>query len=328
MIDFSKILSRGASMPWREGLVVLGGSFVAATMVSTFLGQVYLGKKDTKVVKPSTVKVRPFEVSPPTPSLTQPAIDKIVARNLFGTETVAESTTKADDQTPKEPNQPVKSDLQIKLVGTIYGGDPYSGIALVENSTKRTINSFMVGEMLLKDVTIAEIHKEKIIIERNGRLEYVEVERVPLARSRRKKNTGPQKSQTSADTIAPIATEPPPPSFKEEGFERKEKDIVMTQAYRSKLLTTDFTKVLQDAKATPNMRDGELKGFVLTRIRKDSIYEKAGLQNDDIVEEINGVPLTDTAQAIRLLQSLRNESDIEVRVNRGGSPMKFSLNIR
>jgi general secretion pathway protein C len=328
MIDISKILGRWASMPWREGLVVLGGSFVAATMVSTFLGQLYLGKKDPKLVKPSMVKVKSFEVSPPTPSLSQPAIDKIVARNLFGADTAAESSSKTDDQTPKEPNQPVKSDLQIKLMGTIYGGDPFSGIALVENSAKRTINSFMVGEMLLKDATIAEIHKEKIIIQRNGRLEYIEVERTPLARSRRKKNAGPQKSQSPADTIAPIATDPPPPNFKEEGFERKERDIVMTQSYRSKLLTTDFTKVLQDAKATPNMRDGELKGFVLTRIRKDSIYEKAGLQNDDIVEEINGVPLTDTAQAIRLLQSLRNESDIEVRVNRAGSPMKFSLNIR
>ena len=329
MVDFSKILERWAIVPWRGGLVVIGASFVAASIVSTIAGQIYLGKKDLRTVKPSFAKAKPFEVAPPTPSLSQPAIDQIVGRNLFGTDSAGtESPTKVDDKTPKEPNQPVKSDLQIKLVGTIYGGDPFSGIALVENTAKRTINSFMVGEMLLKDATIAEIHKEKIIIERNGRLEYIEVEKTPLARTRRTKKAGAQKISSSADTIAPIATEPPPPAFREDGFERKERDIVMTQTYRSKLLTTDFTKVLQDAKATPNMRDGELKGFVLTRIRKDSIYEKAGLQNDDIVEEINGVPLTDTSQAIRLLQSLRNESDIEVRVNRSGSPMKFSLNIR
>lgn len=328
MVDMSKILERWAIVPWRGGLIAVGASFVAATIVSTLLGQVYLAKKDARVVRPSVVKAQPFEVSPPSPTLSQPVIDKIVSRNLFGAETAgSETQAKTEDQTPKEPNQPIKSDIQIKLMGTIYGGDPFSGIALVENSLKRTINSFMVGEMLLKDVTIAEIHKEKIIVERNGRLEYIEVERTPLARSRRKKRAGAQKSLSPADTIAPLATEPPPPSYREEGFERKEREIVMTQTYRSKLLTTDFTKVLQDAKATPNMRDGELKGFILTRIRKESIYEKAGLQNDDIVEEINGVPLTDTAQAIRLLQSLRNESDIEVRVNRGGTTMKFSLNI-
>jgi type II secretory pathway component PulC len=76
------------------------------------------------------------------------------------------------------------------------------------------------------------------------------------------------------------------------------------------------------------MVDGELRGFIITRIRKDSIYEKAGIQNDDIVEEVNGVPLTDTSQAIRLLQSLRNESEIEIRVKRGGSPMSFTIGVR
>ena len=76
------------------------------------------------------------------------------------------------------------------------------------------------------------------------------------------------------------------------------------------------------------MVDGELRGFQLTRIRSESIYEKSGLQNDDIIEEINGVSLNDTSQAIRLLQSLRNESSIELRINRGGSTMRFELSIQ
>src|SRR5690606_24595164 len=127
-------------------------------------------------------------------------------------------------------------------------------------------------------------------------------------------------------SVAPIATEPPPPTYKEEGFERKDREITMTQAYKQRLLTEQFTNVLQDAKATPKIGEGgEIQGFCLTRIRKDSIYEKAGLQNDDCVTEINGVPLTDTAQAIRLLQSLRNENEIEVRLMRGGAPTRFNL---
>jgi len=133
---------------------------------------------------------------------------------------------------------------------------------------------------------------------------------------------------TESPGIAPIATEPPPQTYQEEGFERKDREIQMAQTYRQKLLTTDFTKVLQDAKASPNMVDGELRGFELSRIRKDSIYEKSGLQNADIIEEINGVALTDVAQAIRLLQSLRETPEIELRIVRGGAPMKFTLTIR
>lgn len=76
------------------------------------------------------------------------------------------------------------------------------------------------------------------------------------------------------------------------------------------------------------MVDGELKGFKLDRIRSDSIYQKAGLQNGDVVEEINGIPLTDTSQAIKLLQSLRNEADIEIRFSRSGAKQNLNMKVK
>lgn len=327
MSDFSKnplSISVLAATPWKAGLVVLGVSFVAATVCSTIAANLFF-PADGKV--PSGVKLASnFNVPNPTATLNQASIDMIIKRNLFNSEGSAEDAKKEEDNKEQQTAEAVKSDLPVKLVGTIYGGDPFSGIALVENNAKRTINSFMVGDSLIKEAVVKEIHKEKIIIDRSGRLEYIEVTKESLSRNKRKKKAAAATANNGA--IAPIATEPPPSTFKEDGFERKEKEISMTQAYRNKLLTTDFTKVLQDLKATPNMVDGELKGFLLTRIRKDSIWEKAGFQNDDIAEEINGVPLTDTAQAIRLLQSLRNETEIEVRVNRGGTPTKFTLQVR
>lgn len=323
MSDFSKTLDKFAATPWKAGLMVLGVSFLAATVCSTVAANFFF-PADGRV--PQGVKLSSnFNVPNPTSTLNQASIDMIIKRNLFNSEGSAEDAKPEDQGNQPQTAEAVKSDLPVKLVGTIYGGDPFSGIALVENNSKRTINSFMVGDNLIKEAVVKEIHKERIIIDRSGRLEFIEVVKEALSRNKRKKKAA---TVTAGGAVAPIATEPPPSTFKEEGFERKEKEISMTQAYRNKLLTTDFTKVLQDLKATPNMVDGELKGFLLTRIRKDSIWEKAGFQNDDIAEEINGVPLTDTAQAIRLLQSLRNESEIEVRVNRGGTPTKFTLQIQ
>ena len=94
------------------------------------------------------------------------------------------------------------------------------------------------------------------------------------------------------------------------------------------MLGEDFSQVLQDAKAEPHYEGGELSGFQVNRIRQDSIYEKAGLRNGDIVKEINGIPLSDAAQAIRLLQSLRGESQIEVRVVRGGESININLQVK
>lgn len=323
MADFSKVIEKFSAIPWRGCLVVVGGSFLLASSLSTVLAHFLLPKGAAPASK-SLAAVAPINIPNPTTSLNQGSIDAIIRRNIFNSEGDAgEGAPKPDDKKDPANVEIVKSDLPVKLLGTIYGGDPFSGLALVENNTKKTINSFMVGDLLIKEATVKEVHREKIIIDRGGRLEYIMVDKTELARSRRKKKS----AAPTTPGIAPIATEPPPSTFREEGFERKEKEMVMTQAYRTKLLTTDFTKVLQDAKATPNMVDGELKGFCLSRIRKDSIYEKAGLQNDDCISEINGVPLTDTAQAIRLLQSLRNEGDIEIRLNRGGTPQTFNMKI-
>ncbi len=329
MIDIAKVAEKLAPMPWRVILVLVAISFILANVASTIAGYLVVGQMQYGSTRKGSLRsIDRFNPPAPTSSLTTANIDDILKRNLFNSEGAAKDLAEGDplDLENQKASNAVKSDLPVKLVGTIYGGDPFSGIALVENNTKRTINSFMVGDALDKDATVREIHREKIIIERGRRLEYIDVTKEQIVRSHRKKKTS--QSGTGEPKIGPIATEPPPPMYKEDGFERKEREIQMTQAFRTKLLTTDFTKVLQDAKATPNMVDGELKGFTLTRVRKDSIYEKSGLQNDDIVTEVNGVPLTDTAQAIRLLQSLRNESEIEVRILRGGSPLRFNLNIR
>ena len=325
-VNFEKIFE----LPWRIVLVLTASAFVLAQVVSTTVTYLYaphLKEAAAQLpVSPTTPAVEP------TPSLSKAGVDSIVRRNLFNLEGTTGDTQAPSDSGTRTPTDAAaniaKTDLPLKLWGTIYAGDVSLGIAMVENTQRKTTNSFMVGDSLMGDAVLQEVHQEKIIIKRGGRLEYLDIAKTELHRSLRRKKAGKIPSSSSSDTIAPIATEPPPPNFKEEGFERKEREISMSQAYRAKLLTTEFTKVLQDAKATPNMVDGELKGFVLTRIRKDSIYEKAGLQNEDIVEEINGVPLTDVSQSIKLLNSLRNESEIEVRVIRGGVPQKFTLSIK
>jgi type II secretion system protein C len=324
MVDFSKVLGRVSVWPWKASFVVLGLSFILSTVLSTVVSQMLMPGEGRNIFKlPAGSSA--ISIPNPTSSLNQAGVDTIIKRNIFNSEGGAEDKVDNQPKQQEKVTEVVKSDLPVKLTGTIYGGDPYSGIALVENTTKRTINSFMVNDTLVQSAVIKEIHKERIIVDNNGRLEYIEVDSQELTRSKRRKKAP---AVAASSGVAALATEPPPTVYKEEGFERKEKEISMTQAYRNKLLTADFTKVLQDAKASPNIVDGELKGFVLTRIRKDSIYEKAGLQNDDIVEEINGIPLTDTSQAIKLLQSLRNESEIEVRINRGGSVQKFILSVR
>ncbi len=65
----------------------------------------------------------------------------------------------------------------------------------------------------------------------------------------------------------------------------------------------------------------------LPRTRTYGIRKLFGLQNGDVLEAINGILVTDTEQAIELLNSLRNESKIEIRVVRDGKPIDLVINV-
>lgn len=318
-------LDKAKKLPWKGmfGAVAIG--FLGATGVSFLANQMlFPASKQLKII-PKAKNVSPIEKL--KPSLGEQEIGQIIDRNLFNKEGKTgeeEETAEPEVETEYSGTQAIKSTLPLKLLGTIYGGDPYSGIALIEDTSKRNQNSFFVGDLLTQDAKLIEIHREKIILIRGDRREYVELEKKQLVSKRRKKSSGSGKP--AAKKV--YATEPPPESHKEEGFERQGSSITMSSDFRRKLLTTDFAKILQDAKAEPHLVGGELSGFRLTRIREDSIYQKAGLQNGDVVKEINGVSLVDTAQAIKLLNSLRGENDLEVRLERGGVIQTINLQVR
>lgn len=314
------------SVPWRMVLLLLGSAFLLATVFSTILAQIFMPDKIDMARKPRAVKSS-MQMPSSVATLNQPALDLILTRNIFNSEGPA-IDGKVAGNIVKQPHgsSAVKTDLPLKLHGTIVGADSRSGIAMIESlEGVKGINSFMLGDTVPPDAVVKEILREKVIFDRGGRLEYLEVEKPEIAGDRRRKKSG----QTSAKQVSsPLAAGTPPETYKEEGFERKGSNIEMTQAYKEKLLTVDFTQVLQDAKATPHIVDGQFKGFEISKVRANSIYEKAGLMNGDIIEEINGMPLTDVAQTIKLLQSLRNATSIDVRRVRNGVPETIVVGIR
>lgn len=321
-MDIETIAKRLAPLPWRKIAVALGGAFLFATVVSTIVAFI-LAPTDPKKILGSEKPAVTVTIPDPTVTFDQSVVDEILKRNIFNSEgKIGDEKGRA-----KTGEELAVTDLPVHVIGIIYGGDPYTGIALVENTAKKTSNSFLVGDQVEADATLDRIEIDRIILLRaDGRKEIAILDRQDIVRSSRKKGRARPKGEAGGERG--FATEAPGEAFKEPGFDRKGGNIEMSLDYKNKLLSTDFAQVLQDAKASPNVVDGELKGFKLDRIRSDSIYQKAGLQNGDVVEEINGIPLTDTSQAIKLLQSLRNEADIEVRFSRSGAKQNLNMKVK
>lgn len=117
-------------------------------------------------------------------------------------------------------------------------------------------------------------------------------------------------------------------SYKEDGFERNGNSTTATKQWVNNILTNNFAKTLEEAKASPNLVGGQVKGFVITNITQNSVYAKLGLKDGDIVSVINGIELNDAARAIQTLNSMRNENTIELQIIRGGQPITFKVNVQ
>ena len=90
----------------------------------------------------------------------------------------------------------------------------------------------------------------------------------------------------------------------------------------------NMNQLFTQIRAVPHFQDGKASGFRLFAIKQDSVFEKIGLKNGDIVTRINGNELTDPARAMSLLQDLRNEGRITVDVNRNRQLTTLNYEIR
>lgn len=83
----------------------------------------------------------------------------------------------------------------------------------------------------------------------------------------------------------------------------------------------DFGSLLNQARMVPYFQNGKHSGFRVKAIDKGSLYEKLGLQNNDIIKAVNGESLAEAGgeKLMGLFKLLRNEREFTVEIERGGS---------
>lgn len=81
----------------------------------------------------------------------------------------------------------------------------------------------------------------------------------------------------------------------------------------------DFAKLLNQARMVPYFRNGKHRGYQVKAIDKGSLYEKLGLKNHDIIQEINGEPLDSMEKVMSLFKKFRNEREFTIKLNRRGT---------
>jgi type II secretory pathway component PulC len=84
---------------------------------------------------------------------------------------------------------------------------------------------------------------------------------------------------------------------------------------------------LMSAGSYPVIGPSGLRGWGLRWIDTGSIYDLLGFQDDDVVTEIDGRPLTDVEVTLTLLRRLTTDREVTLKVERDGQPFDLRISL-
>ncbi len=204
--------------------------------------------------------------------------------------------------------------MGIDLLGTILQKNEADNVILIKQLSNKKVDAFRIGFKILDKYWITKIAKDFIEVSENKDSQAV-LTRIYSDAFDLKIAAKP--------TLEPkIATGSLPSTFEEEGFKRDNNNVALTEDYRKKI-KEDLPKILMQASAEPAMKDGVIIGFSIDQIEENSIFQKIGLINGDIVTSINGRNLSDVTAAIAILQSLKDANSVSFEVTRGDQALQF-----
>ena len=279
-------------------LLLLG---IAAVLVASSVSSVVR----ERLARERVVRGEAAPVKPPGPAAVPLSEYLEIARRGILAEVPAHDAPVAGSSVQPGP-------ASLRLLGT--GGDAESPYAVVEDTKERRQDVVRLGDSLAGAEVVA-IGWRQIVLRRGAEEEMLIVPAdLGIAPA-----TGPVRA---AATPA-AATGPSDGAIKDLGDDR----FLVARAEVDHQLQ-NLSQVFTQMRAVPNLKDGKTEGFRLFAIRRDSIFDRIGLENNDVVQRVNGVELTDPARAMGLLQQLQGESRLTVDVLRGGAPRTLSYEIR
>lgn len=197
--------------------------------------------------------------------------------------------------------QAPESTLPLKLLGILASSDNerYSR-ALIEVAAGDE-RPFGVGGQVIQGTTLQAILPDRVVLSRGGKLETLRLE----------------KDQASASALGVADSTPPPPPPPPAG------GMALSQI-RDQVLQ-DPNKAGDFVRVQPANKDGHLQGYRIYPGKDRSIFAQAGLKPGDLVTEVNGVQLDDASKALKMLSELKDASQLNLVVDRGGQSQTINV---
>jgi general secretion pathway protein C len=283
-------------------------AYLCARTVNAFLGAKLTPAPD--VSAPLGLTIRPGQSKT---SLSPEAVAKLTGLELpkAPDTTGGQAAADAPEILDYDLQEPVKTGLRVRLLGTILANRSEWSLASVEDVIHHAITVCMVGDRI-QSAEVTHIERLRVIIKNNGRKEYIDVE--------------PGTGEVAA-SVAPGAALPSPRALGAGIRALSEETYEVPRDELNRALGSMNHLTLQ-ARIAPAFKDGVAIGFKLFSIRRDSFYSKIGIQNGDIIRRINGYDINSPDKALEVYAKLKESNRIEIEIERKGSSVRRTYLVR
>lgn len=207
------------------------------------------------------------------------------------------------------------TNLPIELVGTIYLGDSMRSLATVKDKSYSEADVYRVGDTIYGNemAVVAAVERQKIIINNNGTKECIDL-----------------------DKGDPNAANDGFPSFGGTDFgglpsgpAGAGSEITVEASYVEGELGPGFGKIVDAARLVPNTVDGGINGFKIFSIKGGTLFARIGLQNGDVITQVNETSMKQPEQGFALYQAFQDEKEVRIQLLRGGTtPQNITVRIK
>jgi general secretion pathway protein C len=217
----------------------------------------------------------------------------------------------------------------MRLIGTVVlpGDFERSLAAIVGTDNKAGLHR---GGAEVEGSRIRAIQSDRVVLQNAGglcRLAMFEVEgaaKKPAPRPAIKPRKAPaKKGRATADRNAGLSE-----SEMAEGIEKvNDTNYNLSRSMLNKVLD-NAGKIIGIAAVAPKVEDGQSVGMEIRGIRPGTLLTKLGIQNGDILESINGQPLSNPDTALQAYTTLRTADKFNLSIRRGGQSTMINYNLQ
>ena len=199
-----------------------------------------------------------------------------------------------------------KTSLKLKLVGVMYSTDKNQARAIIE-SPKDGARSYAIHERVADKAEIYSIEPDRVILIHAGQQEALMLD---------------PKQETSS-----IQTDTGNQPINDPNKNQASTELQGASRQYSKDIPKKTAELMREFSATPVMDEGELLGFRLKALRKPEIMKEWGIDPNDVITAVNGIPLNSPGRIMVLYDKLKKQREFEITLNNDGNSRTITVDL-